>query len=82
MMNDESTNQNHLQGNANKAMGPISGKLAKRIKKLPPWMLVTLIAFFFLVIFCMIPIIVIDVTKQWCNLFPDFFNSITPGICP
>lgn len=56
--------------------------ISERIKNLPPWMVVTLIALFFLVLFCVIPLIIIEVSNQWCNLFSGFFNAITPGICP
>jgi len=52
-----------------------------KVKSLPPWIIVSLIALIFLVLFCVIPIIIIEVSNQWCNLFSGFFNAITPGIC-
>ena len=56
--------------------------ISERIKALPSWIVVTLIALIFIVIFCVIPLIIIEVSNQWCNLFSGFFNAITPGICP
>jgi hypothetical protein len=57
-------------------------KFSERIKNLPSWIIVTLIALIFLVLFCVIPLIIIEVSNQWCALFSGFFNAITPGICP
>jgi len=51
-------------------------------QKLPIWVVILLIALTFLVLFCLIPFIVIELTDQWCNLFSGFFNSISPGVCP
>ncbi len=53
-----------------------------KLKKLPDWASITIIAIFFLVLFCLFPLIIIEVTNQWCNLFSGFFNAIKPGICP
>ena len=51
------------------------------IKLLPRWQIVLLIGLFFLIIFCLIPILIIESTNQWCHLFSGFFNTISPGIC-
>lgn len=51
-------------------------------KKLPTWAFILLIALAFLVIFCLIPLFVIEITNQWCTLFSGFFNAISPGVCP
>jgi hypothetical protein len=56
-------------------------RISERIKSLPPWIVVTLIALIFLILLCLIPLLVIEVSDQWCNLFSGFFNAITPGIC-
>ena len=48
----------------------------------PTWVIILIAALVFFVIFCVIPLIVIEVTNQWCNLFAGFFNSMSPGICP
>ena len=50
--------------------------------KYPTWAIVLMIAIAFIIIFCLIPWIIIEVTDQWCNLFSDFFNAIDPGVCP
>jgi len=57
-------------------------KLKLFLYKLPPWASIVIIALFFLIIFFLIPLIIIEITNQWCHLFQGFFNSIKPGICP
>jgi pSer/pThr/pTyr-binding forkhead associated (FHA) protein len=52
------------------------------ISKLPTWAVVLLIALGFIVLFCIIPAILIEITNQWCNLFSGFFNAMSAGICP
>lgn len=52
------------------------------LEKFPSWVVILIIALAFLVIFCFIPFIVIELTNQWCNLFSGFFNVISPGVCP
>jgi hypothetical protein len=59
----------------------VGKKILKRIKNLPSWILVTIIALIFLIMLCLIPLLIIEVSNQWCNLFSGFFNAITPGIC-
>ena len=51
-------------------------------QKKPTWVVILLAALTFVVIFCVIPLIFIDATDQWCNLFAGFFNSMNPGVCP
>lgn len=51
-------------------------------KKMPSWVVILLVALIFLVIFCLVPLIIIEFTNQWCNLFSGFFNAISPGVCP
>jgi pSer/pThr/pTyr-binding forkhead associated (FHA) protein len=46
------------------------------------WKIILLVALAFVVIFCVIPFVVVEVTNQWCNLFAGFFNSMSPGVCP
>jgi pSer/pThr/pTyr-binding forkhead associated (FHA) protein len=55
---------------------------SQTLSKLPTWAIVLLIALGFIVLFCIIPAILIEVTNQWCNLFSGFFNAMSPGICP
>ena len=54
----------------------------KFLTQFPTWALVLFIAIGFLILFCLIPFVVIEVTDQLCNLFPGFFNAISPGVCP
>lgn len=56
--------------------------LQDRFFQLPVWLIVSIMAIFFLILFCLIPFLFIDIFNQWCNLFPGFFNSMSPGICP
>ena len=81
MKNDKNQNPGQLTTEEVKAKQSIITVIKEKINKWPSWAIVTLIAIFFMIIFCLIPIILIDITKQWCNLFPDFFNTITPGVC-
>jgi len=48
----------------------------------PKWLVILLAVLVFIIIFCVIPFIVIEVTNQWCDLFAGFFNSLSPGVCP
>jgi len=56
--------------------------LVDRVKRLPSWALVLLAFLAFLILFCILPLLVIELTNQWCNLFSSFFNAINPGVCP
>lgn len=56
--------------------------LFKGLSKLPTWAVVLLVALGFIILFCIIPMIFIELSNQWCNLFSGFFNAISPGICP
>jgi len=55
---------------------------AKFLASLPTWAVILFIAVGFIILFCLIPFVVIEVTNQWCNLFSGFFNAISPGVCP
>ena len=46
------------------------------------WVVTLLVALAFIVIFCVLPLIVIEVSDQWCSSFAGIFNSIRPGVCP
>ena len=54
----------------------------KWLNRLPSWLIILVIALAFLVFFCFIPFIIIEVSNQWCNLFSGFFNALSPGACP
>jgi hypothetical protein len=56
--------------------------LQDRFLRLPAWLIVSILSISLLVIFCLIPFLLIDTFNQWCNLFPGFFNAMSPGICP
>lgn len=49
---------------------------------LPTWAVILFIAIGFIILFCLIPFVIIEVTNQWCNLFSGFFNAISPDVCP
>lgn len=52
------------------------------VKKKSGWLIALLIVIGILVVFCLIPWIIIEVTNSYCALFPGIFNSIQPGACP
>jgi hypothetical protein len=78
--NENETNEIKLDG-SNSGENGAKKIFSDRMKNLPSWIVVTLIALIFLVLFCVIPLIIIEVSNQWCALFSGFFNAITPGIC-
>lgn len=51
-------------------------------KKKSGWLIALLVVVGILLIFCIIPWILIEVTDSYCALFPGIFNSIQPGACP
>lgn len=51
------------------------------LRKIPNWAIISLIALLFLILFCLVPLFIIEVTNQWCTLFSGFFNAISPGVC-
>jgi len=58
----------------------INQKTGNRKKR--TWIVVLYAALAFIVIFCVLPLMIIDLTDKWCVLFSGFFNSISPGVCP
>lgn len=50
--------------------------------KLSTWKIVLLMALGFIILFCVIPLVFIELTNQWCNLFSGFFNAFSSGVCP
>ncbi len=51
-------------------------------RKKSGWLVALLVVVGILLIFCIIPWILIEVTDSYCALFPGIFNSIQPGACP
>ena len=43
---------------------------------------VLLIVLGVILVFCVIPWIIIEVTNSYCSLFPGIFNAIQAGVCP
>jgi hypothetical protein len=60
---------------------PEGAKLLDNLSKLPTWAVILVIALGFVILFCIIPLLIIEMTNQWCNLFSGFFNAISPGTC-
>jgi len=60
---------------------PEGVKLLKNLSKLPTWAVILVIALGFIILFCIIPLLIVEMTDQWCNLFSGFFNAISPGTC-
>lgn len=51
-------------------------------KKKSGWLAALLIVIGILLIFCIIPWILIEITDSYCAIFPGIFNAIQPGVCP
>jgi predicted component of type VI protein secretion system len=61
---------------------PISAYPTAAPKKKKGWLVALLIVVGAILIFCVIPLIIIEVTNSYCALFPGIFNAWQPGACP
>ena len=52
------------------------------IKKRSGWLNALLVVIGILLVFCVIPWLIIELTNSYCALFPGIFNAIQPGVCP
>jgi predicted component of type VI protein secretion system len=52
-------------------------------KKLPRWVVILIIVAILIVIFCVLPLIIVDSFKLWCSGFlGSIMRAISPGSCP
>jgi hypothetical protein len=51
-------------------------------RKRSGWLIALLVVIGILLVFCLIPWLIIEVTNSYCALFPGIFNAIQPGVCP
>ena len=51
-------------------------------RKRSRWVTAILIVIGILLVFCVIPWIIIEITNSYCALFPGIFNFFSPGVCP
>ena len=51
-------------------------------KKKSGWLVALLVVVGILLVFCIIPWVLIEITDSYCSLFPGIFNSIQAGACP
>jgi len=51
-------------------------------KKRSAWVGILLIVGLLILIFCVIPWIIIDITNSYCLFLPGILNAIQPGVCP
>jgi flagellar basal body-associated protein FliL len=51
-------------------------------KKKSGWLTALLVVIAVLLVFCVIPWVIIEITDSYCSFFPGIFNSIQPGTCP
>lgn len=51
-------------------------------KKRSSLVIVLLIILGVILVFCVIPWIIIDITNSYCLFLPGIFNAIQPGVCP
>jgi pSer/pThr/pTyr-binding forkhead associated (FHA) protein len=50
-------------------------------KKLPTWAWIIIIGVIALLLLCLIPLWIIDLTNSWCNIFGNILHSINPTVC-
>lgn len=50
-------------------------------KKLPTWAWIIIIGVIALILLCLVPIWIIDLTNSWCNIFGNILHSINPTVC-
>ena len=51
-------------------------------KKRSGWLTAILVVIGIVLVFCVIPWLIIELTNSYCALFPGIFNAIQPGVCP
>ena len=51
-------------------------------KKRSGWLTALLIVIAIMLIFCIIPWLLVEITDSYCAIFPGIFNAIQPGVCP
>ena len=51
-------------------------------KKSSRTVMILLIILGVILVFCVIPWIIVEVTNSYCSLFPGIFNAIQAGVCP
>lgn len=51
-------------------------------QRMPRWAIILLIVLGVFLLACLLPILVIELTNNWCSLFAGVFNSLVPGSCP
>lgn len=61
---------------------PVQAVPPAKKKKKSGWVTVILIVIGLILIFCVIPWIIIEITNSYCALLPGIFNAIQPGVCP
>lgn len=61
---------------------PVAQPPAPEKKKRSGWLIALLVVIGILLVFCVIPWLIIEVTNSYCMLFPGIFNAIQPGVCP
>ena len=54
----------------------------KAPRKRSAWVGILLIIGLLILIFCVIPWIIIDITNSYCLFLPGILNAIQPGVCP
>lgn len=56
--------------------------LTPQPKKRSSWLIAFLVVIGFLLVFCVIPWLIIELTDSYCKFFAGIFNTIQPGVCP
>lgn len=63
-------------------VAPYAAQPPQTAKKNSKALLILLIIAGVIVLFCVIPWIIIEVTNSYCSLFPGVFNALMTGACP
>jgi predicted component of type VI protein secretion system len=64
------------------SVAPYAVQPPQAAKKISKAVLILLIVAGVIVLFCIIPWILIEVTNSYCSLFPGVFNALMTGACP
>lgn len=73
---------NPIQNNSTPSVSEVNAPTAVQQKKMSRPVMILLIVLAVILVFCVIPWIIVEITNSYCSLLPGFFNAIQPGACP
>jgi hypothetical protein len=51
-------------------------------RRLPGWAIILLVVLGVFMLACLLPVLILELTNNWCTLFSSAFNALMPGSCP